>query len=142
MTIRLLKKSNNDIKEIKEIRKVVFNNELNIPESCLFDEYDNTCEHFLIKNDKITVGALRLRKESNAIKLERMAILPKFRNISFGLKAMNEVKKLCIEKNESRVYLDSIYNVSDFYKKCGFNKIGDVFERVGISHIRMEINLI
>ena len=33
MTIRLLKKSNNDIKQIKEIRKVVFNDELNISES-------------------------------------------------------------------------------------------------------------
>ena len=50
MTIRLLKKSNNDIKQIKEIRKVVFNDELNIPESCLVDEYDNTCDQFLIKN--------------------------------------------------------------------------------------------
>ena len=60
MTIRLLKKSNNDIKQIKEIRKVVFNDELNIPESCLVDEYDNTCDQFLIKNDQITVGALRL----------------------------------------------------------------------------------
>ena len=39
MTIRLLKKSNNDIKQIKEIRKVVFNDELNIPESCFVYEF-------------------------------------------------------------------------------------------------------
>ena len=142
MTIRLLKKSNNDIGQIKEIRKVVFNDELNIPESCLVDEHDNTCDQFLIKNDQITVGALRLRKENNAIKLERMAILPKFRNMSFGLKAIGEVKKLCVEKNESSVFLDSIYNVSDFYKKCSFTQVGTVFERVGLPHIRMEINLI
>ena len=142
MTIRLLKKSNNDIKQIKEIRKVVFNDELNIPESCLVDEYDNTCDQFLIKNDQITVGVLRLRKENNAIKLERMAILPEFRNLSFGLKAIGEVKKLCVEKKESRVFLDSIYIVSDFYKMCGCTKVGKVFERVGLPHIRMEINLI
>ena len=61
MTINLLKIPNGDTKEIKEIRKVVFSGELNIPEACLFDEYDKTCDQFLIKNGEITVGALRLR---------------------------------------------------------------------------------
>ena len=141
MTISLLRKSNSDIEEIKEVRKVVFNNELKIPESYLFDEYDNTCEQFLIKNNEITVGALRLRKESNAIKLERMAILPKFRKMLFGSKAISEVKKYCIIKNESKISLDSIYDVRGFYKKCGFGEIGTVFKRVGLPHIRMELEL-
>ena len=44
MTINLLKIPNESTKEIKEIRKAVFTDELNIPESYLFDEYDNTCE--------------------------------------------------------------------------------------------------
>ena len=93
MTISLLKIPIDGTKEIKEIRKTVFHDELNIPESCLFDEYDVTCDQFLIKNDEITVGALRLRKENNAIKLERMAILSKFRKMSFGIKAIDAVKK-------------------------------------------------
>ena len=141
MTISLLRKSNSDIEEIKEVRKVVFNNELKIPESYLFDEYDNTCEQFLIKNNEITVGALRLRKENNAVKLERMAILSEFRKMSFGIKAINEVKKYCITKSESKIFLDSIYDIRDFYKKCGFTEIGSVFERVGIPHIRMEMSI-
>ena len=33
MTISLLRTSNNDMEEIKEVRKIVFNNELKIPES-------------------------------------------------------------------------------------------------------------
>ena len=139
MTINLVKIPNDDTKEIKEIRKVVFNDELDISESHLFDEYDYTCDQFLIKNDEITVGALRLRKENNAIKLERMAILSKFRKMSFGVKAINEVKKHCITKSESKIFLDSIYDVRDFYKKCGFTEMGDIFERVGIRHIRMEM---
>ena len=141
MTISLLRKSNNDIEEIKEVRKIVFNNELKIPESYLFDEYDNTCEQFLIKNNEITIGALRLRKENNAIKLERMAILPKFRKMSFGLRTIDEVKKYCMTKNESKIFLDSIYDVRGFYRKCGFGEIGTIFERVGLPHIRMELEL-
>ena len=141
MTINLVKIPNDDTKEIKEIRKVVFNDELDISESHLFDEYDDTCDQFLIKNDEITVGALRLRKENNAIKLERMAILSKFRKMSFGIKAINEVKKHCITKSESKIFLDSIYDIRDFYKKCGFTEIGDIFERVGLRHIRMEMSI-
>ena len=141
MTISLLKIPIDSTKEIKEIRKTVFHDELNIPESCLFDEYDVTCDQFLIKNDEITVGALRLRKENNAIKLERMAILSKFRKMSFGIKAINEVKKHCITKSESKIFLDSIYDIRDFYKKCGFSEIGSVFDRVGLPHIRMEMSI-
>ena len=141
MTINLLKIPNGDTKEIKEIRKIVFSDELNIPEACLFDEYDKTCDQFLIKNGEITVGALRLRKENNAIKLERMAILPKFRKMSYGIKAVDGIKKYCITENESKIFLDSIYNIRDFYKKCGFGEIGTIFERVGLPHIRMELEL-
>jgi len=138
MTISLLKTS---ISEIKEIRKIVFNTELNIPESCLFDEYDHTCDQFLIKNNEMPIGALRLRKENNFIKLERMAILPKFRKMSFGIKAVGEVKKYCTTKGESKIFLDSIYDVKDFYKKCGFSEEGLIFIRVGMPHIRMSVFL-
>ena len=141
MTINLLKIPNENTKEIKEIRKVVFTDELNIPESYLFDKYDEMCDQFLIKNGAITVGALRLRKENNAIKLERMAILSEFRKMSFGIKTINEVKKYCITKSESKIFLDSIYDIRDFYKKCGFTEIGCVFERVGLPHIRMEMSI-
>ena len=141
MTISLVKIPNHNIKEIKEIRKVVFSDEINIPESYLFDEYDETCDQFLIKNNEITISALRLRKENNAIKLERMAILPKFRKMSFGLRTISEIKRYCMEKNESKILLDSIYDVRGFYRKCGFGEIGTVFERVGLPHIQMELEL-
>ena len=141
MTVRLLKKLNSTENEIREIRKVVFNDEMNIPESCLFDEFDETSEQFLIKNNEITIGTLRLRKENDAIKLERMAILPKFRKMSFGLRTIGKVKKYCMTKNESKIFLDSIYDVRGFYRKCGFGEIGTIFERVGLPHIRMELEL-
>ena len=39
------------------------------------------------------------------------------------------------------IFLDSIYDIRDFYKKCGFTEIGSVFERVGLPHIRMEMSI-
>jgi len=139
MVIKLLKKENNDIAEIKRIRKLVFTDELKIPESCVFDELDNTSVQILISNNDTIIGTLRLRKYNDGVKLERMAILPQFRKMSFGTKVIDEVKKFCIMNGESKIFLDAIYDIMDFYKKCGFDKIGKVFERVGIPHIRMEM---
>ena len=141
MVIKLLKKENNDIAEIRRIRKLVFTDELKIPESCVFDEFDNTCVQILISNNGTIIGTLRLRKYNDGIKLERMAILLQFRKMSFGTKVIDEVKKYCIMNGESKIFLDSIYDVRDFYKKCGFDEIGKVFERVGIPHIRMEMSI-
>ena len=61
--------------------------------------------------------------------------------MSFGTKVIDEVKKYCLTKSESKIFLDSIYDVKDFYKKCGFTEIGGVFERVGLPHIRMEMSI-
>ena len=96
MVIKLLKKENNDIAEIKRIRKLVFTDELKIPESCVFDELDNTSVQILISNNDSIIGTLRLRQYNDGVKLERMAILPQFRKMSFGTKVIDEVKKLSL----------------------------------------------
>ena len=48
-----------DFLKIKKIRKTVFTDELGISESKLFDEYDESCDHFIIfdgKNIYITIS--------------------------------------------------------------------------------------
>ena len=37
--------------------------------------------------------------------------------------------------------LDSIYSARDFYKKCGFLEEGEIFQRVGIDHVRMSLTM-
>ena len=79
--IHLLKLNFNDqnFSIIENIRKKVFTDELNIPESELFDEYDAICEHYILFDGKQAVGSIRFLKIKNEIKLERMAILSEFR---------------------------------------------------------------
>ncbi len=51
-TCHLLKISFNDkdFSLIQHIRKIVFSDELQISESELFDDFDHSCDHFLIFN--------------------------------------------------------------------------------------------
>ena len=141
--INILKLNFNDVNfsHIRNIRKSVFNTELGILESELFDKHDETCDHFLIFDGKKIAGSVRIRFMNTSIKLERMAILKEFRTKNYGKNCIFQIKEYYSTKNFSRIILDSIYSASGFYKKCGFIEEGEIFQRVGIDHIRMSLTL-
>ena len=141
--IHLLKLNytDNDFKIVRNIRKKVFTNGMGISESELFDECDETCDHFLIFDGKNVVGAVRFVTVKQDIKLERMAILKEFRTKNHGKDCISQSREYYQSKNYSKMFLDSIYFVRNFYKKCGFIEEGEIFQRVGIDHIRMSLTL-
>ena len=141
--INILKLNFNDVdfSHIRNIRKLVFSTELGISESELFDKHDETCDHFLRFDGKKIVGSVRIRSMNTSIRLERMAILKEFRTKNYGKNCILQIKEYYSTKNFSRIILDSIYSVSGFYKKCGFIEEGEIFQRVGIDHIRMSLTL-
>jgi len=127
--------------KVKNVRFTVFQDEMGIPESKIFDEYDITSEHFVFIHELVVIGSVRLRETENNIKLERMAIYQKYRKKNFGIDAISKIIKNYKNKKFEKIILDSIYDVRNFYKKCGFVEIGKVFDRVGFPHIRMELPL-
>ena len=137
----LLKLNINDknFSKIRDIRKNVFTDELGILESELFDEYDEICDHFIIFDGKNVVGAVRFVIVKPDIKLERMAILKEFRTKNHGKDCISQLREYYHSKNYSKIFLDSIYSVRNFYKKCGFIEEGEIFQRVGMDHIRMSL---
>ena len=130
-----------DFSIIRDIRKNVFSNELGISESELFDENDETCDHFILFNGKTSIGSIRVLPKEKNIKLERMAILSEFRAKNYGRCAILQLIEYYQISGYSKMILDSIYSVRDFYKKSGFTEEGDLFQRVGIDHIRMSLTL-
>ena len=139
--INILKLNFNDkdFSHIKNIRKSVFNIELGISESELFDKHDEICDHFLIFNGKNVVGSVRIRSMGQTIKLERMAILKDFRIKNYGKNCILQIIEYYSTKGFCNIILDSIYSVRGFYKKCGFIEEGEILQRVGIDHIRMSL---
>ena len=128
-----------DFRIIENIRKKVFKDEMNIPESKLFDDYDETCDHYILFDGKQSVGSIRFLELEKNIKLERMAILHEFRKMKYGKSAILQLIEYYGMKGFSKMILDSIFSVKGFYKKCGFIEEGKPFQRVGIDHIRMTL---
>jgi len=138
--IRLNFKDNDFIK-IKNIRKIVFTDELGISESELFDESDEFCDHFIIFNGKNIVGSVRFVSSGKSVKLERMGILQEYRAKNYGRDCIVQLKEFYNALGYTQIFLDSIYSVRNFYKKCGFLEEGEIFQRVGIDHIRMSLTM-
>lgn len=126
---------------IKKIRKEVFTTEMGISELELFDDYDKTCDHYIIFDGKQAVGSVRCVKINDHVKLERMAILPYFRKKNYGKESIIQLTELYRCLGFSKIILDSVFSVRNFYKKCGFVEEGDIFLRVGLDHIRMSLSL-
>jgi predicted GNAT family N-acyltransferase len=131
--------TDNDFKIIRNIRKKVFTEEIGISESKLFDENDPICDHFLIFDGKDVVGSLRIILAKKTIKLERMAILKNHRTKNYGKNCISQILEYYSTRDYSQIILDSIYSVKGFYKKCNFIEEGEIFQRVGIDHIRMSL---
>tara|TARA_B100001123_G_C14987675_1_gene898245 strand:+ start:23 stop:457 length:435 start_codon:yes stop_codon:yes gene_type:complete len=126
-----------DFEIIRNIRKTIFTNELGISQSELFDNYDERCDHFLIFDGQNVIGSVRIIILDEKIKLERMAILKEYRTKQYGKNCISQIKEYYSALGFSQIILDSIYSVKEFYEKCGFIEEGEIFQRVGINHIRM-----
>jgi predicted GNAT family N-acyltransferase len=141
--IHLLKLNfkDNNFSIIRNVRKNVFADELGISESKLFDKYDEICDHFILFDGKNAVGAVRFMLYEKTIKLERMAILQEYRKNSYGKHSILQLREFYNSLGYTQIFLDSIYSVRGFYKKCGFLEQGEIFQRVGIKHVRMSLSL-
>ena len=129
-----------DLGKIRHIQTMIFNKELGISLNNIFDNDQKLEQFFIMKNNGI-VGTFRLRTENNSYKIERMGILLEFRSKGFGKIALEEIIMYSLKMNKSKIILDSIYAMRDFYAKSGFIQIGNVYSKVGIPHVKISIHL-
>lgn len=71
-------------------------------------------------------------------KIERMAVLKKFRNQEVGKGIIAFLKNQLTSWEVKRVVLHAQHTVTGFYKLCGFCESGPYFYEAGIKHIKME----
>ena len=133
--LKVLFSDKKNIQKCFEIRNKVFVEEQNCDPK---EEYEHEEEstHFLLIEDNKHIATARYRKTEKGIKMERFAVLKTHRGKGFGHRILIKMLK-DLENNSSIKYLHAQVQVVEFYKKIGFEKIGDAFDEVGIMHYKM-----
>ncbi|WP_419800988.1 GNAT family N-acetyltransferase [Mucilaginibacter sp.] len=137
--IKVHKTSNQaELEQVFAIRRKVFVDEQNCPPELEW-EFEDESTHFLAKFDDEPAGAARWRKTVNGYKLERFAVLKKFRGFGIG-QALVKAVLADLPVAADYVYLHAQVQAVALYEKFLFEKIGEEFEEAGIKHYKMVLN--
>ena len=123
---------------IHKIRREVFIEEQNCPPELEWENEDE-CVHFLATVNGETAGTARWWPTSKGVKLQRFAVLKKFRGMGVGQALVKAVLD-DLPTETSYVYLHAQIQACSLYEKFGFVKVGPEFDEVGIRHYKMVLN--
>ena len=127
--------SDEEKESVISIRRIVFIQELNIPEHMEIDDNENLATYVLAKVEGKNVGTARWRETNSGIKLERFAVLNKYRSYGVGTAMTKFILKQL--DHTKLIYLNAQESAISFYEKLGFDSIGPRFDEVGIAHQKM-----
>jgi predicted GNAT family N-acyltransferase len=135
LDIRIIK-TKKEFDQVIAIRKEVFVEGQNVPVELEIDGLDDESEHVIAYLDEEPVGCARIRFNTYA-KLERIAIVEKYRGRKFGGQLTDFLIEYCKQKDVDEIRLHSQTYVADFYKKHGFRIRGNPFFEADIEHVEM-----
>ncbi|TAF32134.1 MAG: GNAT family N-acetyltransferase [Cytophagales bacterium] len=121
-----------------QIRHDVFVIGQNVPHEEEYDAHEKSSTHYLAFWDTTPAGTARWRFTEKGIKLERFAVLEKFRERGVGaallLAVQSDVEK---HRKTAQVYLHAQTHAIKFYERFGFIKTGSLFYECDIPHYKM-----
>ncbi len=121
-----------------EVRRQVFVREQDISEDLVFDGYDREALHMVVKDGERVIGSARVQfLADNQAKLERMAILKRYRRKGIGREMLLFLDTVWQDKQVQQVIIHAQLEVVPFYKLCGFDELGLPFWEAGIKHMEM-----
>ena len=132
-----LVKNKKDLKNVFNIRKIIFIKEQGVNREIERDKFDNIAKHVIVLLKNKPIGCARIRFVGKKAKLERIAILKKHRGKGFGKLIVNYLIEYCKNKNVKGIYMNSQYYLKGYYGRLGFKPKGKTFMEAGIKHIKM-----
>ncbi|MBO6662068.1 MAG: GNAT family N-acetyltransferase [Roseivirga sp.] len=130
-----------ELDEAFEIRREVFIVGQDCPEEEEFDDFDEEATHFIAYVKGEPAGTCRFRTTSKGVKLERFAVLEKFRGEGIGKRLVQTVLGYLDKEGLAEgtlIYLHSQVAAMGLYTRFGFEKVGEMFDEVGIDHYEMQ----
>lgn len=112
-----------DIARVFAIRFAVFGVEQRCPYEEEFDGNDLCASHVLGLVDGEPAGSLRIRYFASFAKLERLAVLPRFRDRSVARLVVGKGIELCRRKGYAMLYAQAQLRLAGFWGQFGFHPL-------------------
>ena len=133
----------NEMYEIAKSRFEIFVCEQKIVEEQDFDDKDKVCHHIMLKENERVVAYCRIVPKGigyDYISVGRVLVLSSHRRKGIA----QEMMKVALEfiKNnldEKTVVLSAQLYAKGLYESVGFKVISDVYDEVGIPHVKMRL---
>ena len=125
-------------KEALKIRYEVFVGEQNVPEDIEVDELENQSQHLVLYEYNEPVGTARIFHVGDGLyKMQRVAILKKYRGQGYGEKLIKEIEHQVQNLHGKKITLGAQLQALSFYEKLGYEVEGPEFMDAGIPHREM-----
>jgi predicted GNAT family N-acyltransferase len=119
------------------VRRAVFVEEQHVPKEEEIDEFENEATHFVLYDGERAVGAGRFRTIDGIGKIERICVLPDYRNRGAGRLIMENIEQFARENGIAKTKLNAQTHAERFYEKLGYKTVSDIFMDAGIPHVTM-----
>ena len=131
---------NDDLKDIHNIRKAVFTDEMGIPANIENDDNDMMAMHALLEGeDKTFVATARMRFDGDTFILDKVAVLPDYRRKGYA----DFVVRMLLDKvflaKGTVIYADVTTDSLPFFETVGFANDGEAYKKEAITYQPMKV---
>lgn len=124
---------------LRAIRSAVFIHEQNVPAELEWDGLDDSCMHFLARDEEDQpVGCVRLLNDGH---IGRLAVLAGHRGQGIGSALLNAAIETARNRGLNTLVLNAQTSAIDFYRHHGFEVNSAIFMDAGIPHQKMTLAL-
>lgn len=125
--------------KVMAIRAAVFMSEQNCPYDEEFDGNDYAGTHILGTVNGEPAACLRVRYFANFVKIERLAVLHRFRRTLIAKQVVEQALEICSRKGYAKMYGQSQMRLVSFWGKFGFKPMQKDARLVFSDHEYVEI---
>lgn len=129
--------------DARQVRTAVFIEEQHIPREDEWDEADQSCLHAVAYNrlgQPVATGRL-LEGGPGVGKIGRVAVHRVLRGTGVGRAIMSALTGAARQRGDHTIRLSAQRTAEGFYRRLGYEPVGETYEEVGIPHVDMEMRL-
>lgn len=119
------------------IRQLAMYPEKEITDMELAEDWDGM--HFGLYYQYELTGVVSLFIDETTAQFRKMAVLPNDQGKGFGLQLLQYLVDYCKSQGVKNLWCNARVSAIDFYKKIGFETVGEPYERNQISYIKMQL---